>query len=457
MAEKEANTDHEAALRLELKALRDESKKLSREIGRAKNTSSELFISLISKKNCLYKDKILPIEKELEALQQTSDRTQNKQNNKTIVAPPALISDDNCLSHSKKDLSTDVLIWSREHSIKSEWENFCKAHPGNNIYYSWNFLESISETFKHSIYLVVARNTDSGALGAILPIIEQKSFLFGHLWTSIPFVNYGGPLSEDSATEGLLLEATRKAAAVLRVKRIEIRGLNARNVSNSWILSKNKASMWLSLPRSHSSDELISSFKAKLRSQIKKGYTSEIKCRFGREELVDDFYKVFARNMRDLGTPVYSKRLFSDLLAHLPENSWIHVIYHRNTPVAVGFLIKSGNAMEIPWASAIRDFNRFNVNMVLYWEALKFSCQKKCDYFDYGRSTIGAPTYQFKKQWGCTPIQHYWYGCSPNDVVSNHGAANTDDPKFELLIAIWQKLPIWLTKILGPSIVKNIP
>jgi hypothetical protein len=161
--------------------------------------------------------------------------------------------------------------------------------------------------------------------------------------------------------------------------------------------------------------------------------------------------------MRDLGTPVYSKRLFSDLLAHLPENSWIHVIYHRNTPVAAGFLIKSGNAMEIPWASAIRDFNRFNVNMVLYWEALKFSCQKKCDYFDYGRSTIGAPTYQFKKQWGCTPIQHYWYGCSPNDVASNHGAANTDDPKFELLIAIWQKLPIWLTKILGPSIVKNIP
>ena len=34
-----------------------------------------------------------------------------------------------------------------------------------------------------------------------------------------------------------------------------------------------------------------------------------------------------------------------------------------------------------------RDFNRYGVNMLLYWEALKFSIESGCRVFDFGRST----------------------------------------------------------------------
>ena len=81
------------------------------------------------------------------------------------------------------------------------------------------------------------------------------------------------------------------------------------------------------------------------------------------------------------------------------------MVYHEGKPASAAFLIQNSNMMEIPWASTIRDYNRFNLNMVLYWEVLKLSCEQGCDAFDFGRSTIDATTYKFKKQWGAQPIQ----------------------------------------------------
>ena len=92
---------------------------------------------------------------------------------------------------------------------------------------------------------------------------------------------------------------------------------------------------------------------------------------------------------------------------------------------------------------------------MLYWEAIRFAIRTGSAKFDFGRSTPGEGTFIFKKQWGAKPVQLYWqYLLKDGERVPE---LNTKNPKYELAIKVWQRLPITLTKVLGPRIVKNIP
>ena len=149
---------------------------------------------------------------------------------------------------------------------------------------------------------------------------------------------------------------------------------------------------------------------------------------FGREEELDNFYSVFSTNMRDLGTPVYPKKFFRNILDAFPEESQICTIYSKDTvPVASGFLMGYKNNIEIPWASSIRSYNKHSPNMLLYWSLLKFSCKKGYRVFDFGRSTQDGGTYRFKKQWGSKPVQIYWYYWMKNN--GNLPVLNLSNPK----------------------------
>ena len=111
--------------------------------------------------------------------------------------------------------------------------------------------------------------------------------------------------------------------------------------------------------------------------------------------------------------------------------------------------------MEIPWASTVRDFNKISINMLLYWEVLKFAIESGRKVFDFGRSTVDSGTYRFKKQWGAEPVQlnwHYW--------LADGGELpqlNPDNAKFRMAINAWKKLPLPLANLLGPHIVRHLP
>jgi len=451
-------TDSEE-LKARLKELEDASKLLSKQIGQAKKNKDSSADQLIAQKKTLHSSEIAPIKAQLKAFNIENQSQAKTKAVYVISAPNAYIVNDNPEPISS---SLTITISSLEDETDlNKWNQYINKHPMGNIYYQSAFLTSIQDSLGHRILLIKVSNKINNSLTAILPIIEQKSTLFGHLWTSIALVNYGGVLADSKGAEEKLLQFAETAAKNAAIKRLEIRGLYER--PSQWTINTEKASMWLKLPESHNSDELLNSFKAKLRSQIKKGYTNQVSYKIGGLELINDYYHVFARNMRDLGTPVYGKNLFQGLLRDLGDKARLVLIYFNGQPASAAFLIQNKHIMEIPWASTIREYNQHNLNMVLYWEVLKFSCERNCSIFDFGRSSIDASTYQFKKQWGSTPIQHYWYSFEPSaspDTDKTHSqarAANSNNPKFQLLIAVWKKLPLWLANVIGPHIVKYIP
>jgi serine/alanine adding enzyme len=210
--------------------------------------------------------------------------------------------------------------------------------------------------------------------------------------------------------------------------------------------------MLLDLP--DSSDTLLKSFKSKLRSQIRKPIAEGLTVKIGRDELLEDFYNVFAINMRDLGSPVHSIKLMRRVLEEFPDFAKIVVIYGDNHPMACSLIIGFKETLENPWASSLREYSHLSPNMLLYWTMLEYACNNGLGQFDFGRSTPDEGTYKFKEQWGAKPAALHWY------YISLNGHQLTDAPddksRFESLIPYWQKLPVPVTRIIGPMIRKHI-
>jgi hypothetical protein len=127
----------------------------------------------------------------------------------------------------------------------------------------------------------------------------------------------------------------------------------------------------------------------------------------------------------------------------------------KNEPVAACFLVGFKKTMEIPWASSLPEYNRLAPNMLLYWSALSFAIERGYGVFDFGRSTPGEGTYQFKAQWGAMPVPLHWYywlrgaGSLPE--------MNPKNKKYRFAIEIWKRLPLSITQLVGPRIVGNLP
>jgi serine/alanine adding enzyme len=331
-----------------------------------------------------------------------------------------------------------------------QWDAFASSAPGATLYHLSGWKAVIEDTFSHSTFYLSAVD-DSSLVVGILPLAQLKSRVFGNMLVSLPFFNYGGVCASSEDVRRGLLDAAIRVATERKVDFIEIR--HEDDWQQGLPRKTGKVSMRLELPST--SDELWKALGSKLRNQVQKPRKEGLTSVIGREDQLDAFYEVFAANMRDLGTPVYPKSFFRNILRQFPERTWIGAVYAGTQPVAAGFLAGFRDRLEIPWASSLRAFNRMGPNMLLYWTCLEFACSQRYPIFDFGRSTPGEGTYLFKEQWGAKPHQLYWYYWLPNGA--DMPQVNPKNPKYRAAIALWQRLPISVTQRIGPRIVKYIP
>ncbi|MCC5858734.1 MAG: FemAB family PEP-CTERM system-associated protein [Ectothiorhodospiraceae bacterium] len=347
------------------------------------------------------------------------------------------------------DLST-VLIKRLEPAQESAWDAYVAHHPRASAYHQLVWREVIRSVFGHPGHYLVAVEPGDGRLVGCLPLVELRSRLFGHFLVSMPYFNYGGAIGDSPAIEQQLMAHAGQLAASLGAGHVEYRDVSGR--SGTWGLRQDKVAMHLALPETE--DALWKQLGSKVRAQVRRPEREGATTRSGGEELLPDFYGVFSRNMRDLGTPVYPRRLFREILRRYPQ-SRILVVDLQGQPVAAAFLLGWRGMLEIPWASSLREHNRLGVNMLLYWDVLRYAIGDGYRVFDFGRSTRDSGTYRFKRQWGAEPVQlnwHYWL----RDGAGMPGLS-PDNPKFRLAIAAWQRLPVAVANLVGPRIVKSLP
>jgi len=339
-------------------------------------------------------------------------------------------------------------ITTLESETKS-WDDFVHRHPAARGPHLSGWKNVIEESFGHScIYLMASEN---GIVQGVLPLVYMRSLLFGSFLISVPFLNYGGIVAEDAAARQSLFNFARDLAATRDAAYVELRHESPQ--LDELPTKQHKVAMLLELP--DEPDKLWNQFKPKLRSQIRKPMKEGLVARIGREEELANFYEVFSINMRDLGTPVYSKNFFTKIFQHFPDSAWICSILLNEQPIAAGFIFGFRETLEIPWASSLRQYNHLAANMLLYWSVLEFAIKQGYKKFDFGRSTPDEGTYKFKEQWGAQAVPLHWqYWLANGNGLPELAPAN---PKYQFAIRVWQKLPLFVTRLLGPAIIRNIP
>jgi len=435
--------DELESLRGAIKTSTQEKQICSRQFGEAKSTGSDLeplrqrmqaISQAISEQAQQRKD----LENRLWALMQDNESSCEELPGRFISPPPSLPPEGDM---AKVEEIADAQA--------GEWDAYVDSHPNASLYHRYRWRAVIDQAFGHETLYLVARSA-SGKLCGLLPVVRLKSRLFGDFGVSLPFFNYGGVIADHPAIASRLLEQAAREAEQRGLTHLEIR--STRKI-NDWPTRTDKVSMVRRLP--DSTEQLDMELGAKVRAQIKRAKQEQAEAAIGGRELLDDFYRVFSINMRDLGTPVYGKHFFRTILETWPDKAHIVVLRLNGRPVATAFLLGDRDLMEIPWASTLRSVNPMNMNMLLYWHVLQFSIERGYRYFDFGRSTRDAGTYRFKKQWGAQPVQHVWHYWLPQGAALPE--LKPDSPKFRFLVKCWQKLPVALTRLLGPAIVRSLP
>jgi serine/alanine adding enzyme len=332
----------------------------------------------------------------------------------------------------------------------SAWDQYVLDHPRATGYHLAAWRTVVREAFGHPTTYLIAEDSD-GSIRGVLPLVLLSSMMFGRFLVSLPFVNYGGILADHAEAEEALKEAAICQARASGATHVELRHQEADDIG--WSSTQRKVSMRLNLPGQF--DELWKAFPSKLRSQIRRAEKEGMTVKFGWKDCVDEFYQVFSRCMRDLGTPVYARTFFDVILKAFPNEARICVVSLNGVPLAAAFLYGFRRVLEIPWAASDRRFNRLAPNMLLYRSALEYACQHGFRLFDFGRSTPNSGPYQFKQQWGAKPsLLHWYYWVRDGDGLPQ---LNPQNPKYGLAIKVWRNLPVALTNLVGPHLVKYLP
>lgn len=331
------------------------------------------------------------------------------------------------------------------------WDAFLQRTPGANFYQAYGWRQVNSRQFGHDTHYLVARAAAGGDIRGVLPLVLLKSRLFGTILCSMPFVNFGGPCAADADAAQALLTRAVSLTHELDANYAELRVLQP--VRDDLPTTRHKVSMTIELDTDP--DRVWQAFTSKHRTNIRRVYKNDIEVRHGRQELLNDFHRLLSLSWRRLGTPIYRKAYFAEILERFPETTRIFIAYRHDAPVAAAFNGYFKDTVEGMWAGTSPAHQKLQPNYVLYWEMIRHACENGYRHFHLGRSSVDSNAEQFKKKWNAHAQQLYWqYVLNGRQTLPE---LNVNNPKYRLAIALWRQLPLPATQWLGPLIARSIP
>jgi len=335
-------------------------------------------------------------------------------------------------------------------SHRDAWNTFVADNPAATFYHRFEWRDINRESFGHaSAYLAAV---DGARVVGVHPIVRLNSVLFGNIACSLPFVNYGGPAAIDDSVEHALLAAGSDVADEWKVDYLEIR--SQRYFGEGYPSSNHKVSMTVDL--NPDPEVVMESYKREQRKEIRRAQKNGFVTKFGGVELLEPFYSVLSESWRDLGTPIYQKAYLKSVMEMFPAETRICVVFAADgSPAAASLCGHHRDVVEGMWAGSCDRYRKELVGYVLYWEMIRDACERGYARFHLGRSTAQSGGEQFKKKWNATATQLYWHYVLRNrpDIPQ----LNVTNKKYQMAMAAWKKLPVGVSRLLGPLIARSIP
>ncbi len=329
---------------------------------------------------------------------------------------------------------------------RERWDEFVLCHPACTNYHRWCWKHVFEDVFGWpAIYLVAE---EAGTIRGILPLIWQKCLLRSYL-SSMPHLKGGGIVADGPEVENLLLAGAINVVRRTNATYLELRHLTQHDLPLVARHDKVGAVLGIEADR----EARLRRLEKKTRNLVRKSLTFGTTAEFGGSALLSEFYDVYRRNMHDLGSPSYSRDFFSTILNYFPDDTRICIARLKDETVAGAFLMGFREGLEVAWASSHRKFLSLKPNMFLYWNVLTFAAEHGYKFLDFGRSGRGSGAYEFKMQWGAVPSKLHW------GYWLNHRATvpSTGPHRLQVASRMWRHLPVAVTNVLGPKLVRHIP
>jgi FemAB-related protein (PEP-CTERM system-associated) len=345
--------------------------------------------------------------------------------------------------------SAPVVVRAFENRDAERWDRFVLENPAGTFFHQIAWKRVLEKTFGHQAQYVCGER--DGRIVAVAPVLMVSNWVVGRCLVSSPLASYGGICAEDSEAENALIEFIKRQAQEQQVDYLELRN-PAGGTLPDFIPNPRYSSFSLAL--SNDPEAVLKGLPKDIRYMIRKAEKADLRIRRG-PEFLDEFYRLFAINMRRLGTPVFPRSLFVNLLEEFGKQIDVLVVYAGAEPVASAFSFLFRDTMHPYYIGGLPVARDLAANNFLWWELIKFASQSGMSTFDFGRSKKGTGAYAFKKKWNLKITDlDYQVFLVKRKTAPNFSPAN---PKFELATRVWSRMPLWLTNRLGPRVVSWFP
>ena len=331
------------------------------------------------------------------------------------------------------------------------WQDYVANFPHAGFFHQIGWLKVVVDTYGHKPLYLIAE--DGGAVKGVLPLFFISSPIFGRFLASDVFTSYGGVCADNEQVASSLMEKAKELAKSHNVEYVEVKNLKPLNSINAEWKKKN-VYCTLMLDLKPGANEIWKAWRGETRTHVRKAIKSNVVVESG-HHLYDEFYKLAAIFMRRVGTPIHSKKFYSNILKHFGEAANIFVAKINGEIVSATFTASHKNIIQAYANVSLLEYRTKNPNQLLCWEIIRHACEKGFEYLDFGRSTYDSGTFSYKKQMiGAEPVPlHYIYYLNKLEKIPH---VHPENKRYQLAIKIWQKLPLQITKIIGPHIIKYV-
>lgn len=328
------------------------------------------------------------------------------------------------------------------------WDEYVATRPGATFFHRAAWLRVVARVFRYRALPVVARR--EGKIAGILPLAVVPGLPWGRSLVSTPQAVYGGPVADDGEAHAALIAHARGLAERLRARYVEYR-----NLAPDPALPGKDLYVTFRRAIAATADENMAAIPRNQRRSIRIGIKSGLESAIGGPELLDEFFDVYSTSVRNLGTPVFPRALFAGLLEAFPQEARVLAVRREGRAVAAVLTFFFRDEVLPYYGGSLREEMRFGVNDYMYWALHLHGMERGCRVFDFGRSKRGTGSFDFKRHWGFEPTPlHYQYDLVGQRVIPDLSPKN---PKFSLAIEAWKRMPLWLSRRLGPALVRYFP
>ncbi len=331
---------------------------------------------------------------------------------------------------------------------EAAWENFVTTCPDATFFHKAGWRRVIEKSFRQQAYYLFAES--DGEIQGILPLIHVKSRLFGSGLISTAFTVGGGAAASNETARHALDQHAERLCKDLGAAHVEYRG--AAHVPDGWA-RRDDLYYSFSWDIAAKEEDNLKQIPRKQRAVVRKAIEADLDCVM--ETDVNNFFRLFSASVHRLGTPVQSRQYFVNLLQEFgPDCCDILTITANGQPMSSVLSFYFRDSVLPYFTGGALAARQYGSNDLMYWRLMRRARERGCTIFDFGRSKIGTGPYNFKKNWGFTPvpITHAYYlpdgGEPPN--------TNPTNPKYELMIKAWQRMPLALANMIGPYIIRGI-